>query len=126
MHELGLVMHVIRSVEAVAAENHISEVSAVTLEIGEVSGVVHRYLTDCWAWAVKKTEVLHNAALIIESTPAITHCDSCDREYSTVSHGKICPYCGSGNTWLLTGTEMNIKEISVPCREASTAAAPSE
>ena len=120
MHELGLVMHVIRSVEEVAAENHIAEIRAVTLEIGEVSGVVHRYMTDCWAWAVKKTEVLQNAELIIESTPAITHCDNCGKEYSTVSHGKICPYCGSGNTWLLVGTEMNIKEILVPSQEVTT------
>lgn len=122
MHELGLVMHVIHSVEDVAAENHISEVSAVTLEIGEVSGVVHRYMTDCWAWAVKKTEVLQNAELIIESTPAITHCDNCGKEYSTVSYGKICPHCGSGNTWLLTGTEMNIKEILVPSQKVTTKA----
>ena len=119
MHELGLVMHVIRSVEEVAADNQISEVSAVTLEIGEVSGVVHRYLTDCWAWAVKKTEVLQNAELIIEATPAMTHCDGCGRDYRTVSYGKICPNCGSGETWLLTGTEMNIKEILVPCDEES-------
>ena len=125
MHELGLVMHVIRSVEEVAAENHIAEIRAVTLEIGEVSGVVHRYLTDCWAWAVKKTEVLQDAELIIESMPAITHCDSCDNAYPTVSYGKICPYCGSGNTWLLTGTEMNIKEILVSSQEVSTEAVPS-
>ena len=126
MHELGLVMHVIRSVEEVAAKNHIAEVCAVTLEIGEVSGVVHRYLTDCWAWAVKKTEVLQNAELVIESTPAITHCDCCEKEYRTVSYGKICPHCGSENTWLLTGTEMNIKEIFVSSQEISTEAVTSQ
>ena len=120
MHELGLVMHVIRTVEDVAEKNQIPQVSAVTLEIGEVSGVVHRYLTDCWAWAVMKTDILQNAELIIEATPAITHCDGCGKDYSTVSHGKICPYCGSGETWLLTGTEMNIKEILVPCEQQNT------
>ena len=121
MHELGLVMHVIRSVEEVAAENRIPQVSAVTLEIGEVSGVVHRYLTDCWAWAVKKSDTLQNARLIIEETPALTYCDSCGKQYRTVSYGKICPHCGSAETWLLTGTEMNIKEILVPCQDESDA-----
>ncbi len=114
MHELGIVMHVIKSVENVARENQLTEVSGVTLEIGEVSGVVHHYLTDCWQWAVKKTEVLQNAELRIESLPAVTHCDNCQADYPTVPNGKICPCCGSDKTWLLTGTEMNIKEIEVP------------
>ncbi len=124
MHELGLVMHVIKSVEAVAEENNIPEVSVVTLEIGEVSGVVHRYLTDCWAWAVQKTEVLKNAQLQIEATPAVTHCDHCGENYPTVAHGKICPHCGSGETWLLTGTEMNIKEILVPYEDEKPSSSP--
>ncbi len=114
MHELGIVMHVIKSVENVAQENQLDSISAVTLEIGEVSGVVHHYLTDCWAWAVKKTDILKDAELRIESLPAVTHCDGCQADYPTVEYGKICPHCGSDKTWLLTGTEMNIKEIEVP------------
>ncbi len=51
MHELGIVFHVIKSVEQIAKENQVSLVSAVTLEIGEVSGIVPSYLTDCWRWA---------------------------------------------------------------------------
>ncbi len=121
MHELGIVMHVIKSVEEVARQNELSQVSAVTLEIGEVSGVVHNYLTDCWAWAVKKTDVLKDAELRIEALPAVTHCDSCGENYPTVENGKICPHCGSDKTWLLTGNEMNIKEIEVPYPSAEEA-----
>ncbi len=120
MHELGIVMHVIHSVEEVARENKLSQVSAVTLEIGEVSGVVHHYLTDCWQWAVKKTDVLQNAQLRIESLPAVTHCDMCQSDYPTVEYGKTCPHCGSEDTWLLTGREMNIKEIEVPLPDSET------
>ena len=29
----------------------------------------------------------------------------------TVRYGRICPYCGSGNTFLVTGNEYNSKEI---------------
>ena len=28
-----------------------------------------------------------------------------------MSYYRTCPYCGSGSTWLLTGNEVNIKEI---------------
>ena len=63
MHELGIVFHVIKSVEEVGRQNCLTRVSAVTLEIGEVSGVVPSYLTDCWDWAVKKSDLLRGAEL---------------------------------------------------------------
>ena len=51
MHELGVVFYVVKDVKKVAEENHVEKVSAVTLEIGEGSGILHDYLTDCWNWA---------------------------------------------------------------------------
>lgn len=111
MHELGIVFHIIKSVERVAAENDLERVSAVVLELGEVSGVVPDYLTDCWKWAAAKTELVEGSELRIEMLPAMTRCDGCGRDYPTVAHGKTCPHCQSGNTWLLTGNEVNIKEI---------------
>ena len=111
MHELGIVFHVIKSVERVAEDNHLEKVSAVVLELGEVSGVVPDYLTDCWKWAADKEELVSGSKLKIETLTAVTHCDGCGRDYPTVAHGRTCPYCHSGNTWLLTGNEVNIKEI---------------
>ena len=111
MHELGIVFHIIRSVEKVVVENGLEKVSAVVLELGEVSGVVPDYLTDCWKWAAARTELVKGSELRIETLPAITHCDGCGKDYPTVAHGRTCPCCGSGDTWLLTGNEVNIKEI---------------
>ena len=48
MHELGIIVHVMRTVEEVAAENNLTEIRSVTCEIGEVSGVVPEYMTDCF------------------------------------------------------------------------------
>ena len=75
MHELGVVFHIMDSLEKVAAENEVEGISKVVLELGEVSTVIETY--------------------------------------STVEHGKICPYCHSPDTWLLQGSEFNIKEIEV-------------
>ena len=47
MHELGIVFHIIDSIEEVGRQNKLRSVSTVTLELGEVSGVVHTYLEDC-------------------------------------------------------------------------------
>ena len=111
MHELGIVFHIIRSVEKVAAENDLEKVSAVVLELGEVSGVVPDYLTDCWRWAAAKSELASGSELRIETLPAVNRCGGCGADYPTVAHGRTCPRCGSGDTWLLTGNEVNIKEI---------------
>ena len=35
------------------------------------------------------------------------------KDYDTVPQGRICPHCGSEKTWLLTGNEVNIKDITI-------------
>lgn len=111
MHELGVVFHIMKGVKRVAAENNLTEVASVTVELGQVSAVIPHYLTDCWRWASDKEELLRGAALKIEELPAITYCEACEKTYSTVEHGKICPYCGSGKTYLVQGDQVMIKEI---------------
>ena len=114
MHELGIVFYIIRDVKEAAAANHVEHVSAVVMDIGEVSTVVPEYLTDCWRWAADKEDLLRGSELRINIIPAVTHCDGCGCEYGTVLNGKTCPQCGSGDTWLLRGNEVEIKEIEVP------------
>ena len=113
MHELGLVNYVVKQVSKIAEENNVTKVGSVTLEFGEVSGIVTSYLYDYWNWYTKKFPLFDGAKLICETIPAITWCDNCKQTYPTVKYGKTCPHCGSGNTWLLQGNEMNIKEIEV-------------
>ena len=111
MHELGIVFHIIKSVEEIGAQNELTKVASVTLEIGEVSGIVPEYLTDCWKWAVKKSKLLDGSELRVEQIDAVTYCEACGRTYPTVQYAKICPHCGSDKTYLVTGSEVNIKEI---------------
>ena len=113
MHELGIVFYIIRDVKKAAEENLVDKVSAVVMNIGEVSTVVPELLTDCWRWAADREEVLKGAELKCNIIPAVTWCDSCKSEYATVAHGRKCPNCGSDNTWLLRGSEVEIKEIEV-------------
>lgn len=111
MHELGTVFYVIREVEQVVEENRLTQVASVTLEIGEVSGIIPYYLTDCWQWAIQKSQYLKEAELKIETVPAVTFCEDCKQTYPTVKYAKICPHCKSEHTYLVSGNEYNIKEI---------------
>ena len=100
MHELGIVFHVIKTVERVGAENDLTRAASVTRE-----------LVSCWDWAVQRSDLLRGAQLHIDTLPAVTHCGGCGADYPTVAHGRVCPHCGSGDTWLLRGSEISIKEI---------------
>ena len=111
MHELGIVFHIIKTIERIGEENRLNTVTEVTLELGEVSGVIPGELNDCWNWAVKKTGLMNEAKLLIEKIPALTFCESCKETYGTIRHGRICPYCGSEMTYLVQGNEINLKEI---------------
>ncbi len=112
MHELGVVFHIIDDVTAAGKENGLESISSVTVRLGTVSGVIPSYLDDCWKWAVKRTEMLKAAELIIEPIEAVTFCEDCKQEYDTIKHGKICPNCGSAHTYLLQGNEFLIDEIA--------------
>ena len=114
MHELGIVYHIIRDVKNVARANGVSRVSSVTLLLGEVSGVVPDLLLDAWRWAADKKPIVRGAELIVEPVEAVTHCEACGRNYATVERGKTCPHCGSGETYLLQGREVMIKQIETP------------
>ena len=111
MHELGIVNYVVKQIEEVAKENELTKISSVTLEFGEVSGIVAEYLLDYWKWYTKKLPLFEGSELKCETIPAITWCNHCRSTYPTVQYGKTCPNCGSGETWLQQGSEMNIKEI---------------
>lgn len=54
MHELGIVFHMIKTVGRIAEENALTSVASVTLELGEVSGVIPHELTSCWTGPLRK------------------------------------------------------------------------
>ncbi len=114
MHELGIVFYIIRDVKKAAQENGVERISAVVMNIGEVSTIVPEYIMDCWRWAADKEDLLRGAELKINTLPAVSYCEDCGMEYETVRFGKTCPHCGSEKTYLLRGNEVEIKEIEVP------------
>ncbi len=111
MHELGIVFHMIDTLEEVARVHELATISKVTLNLGEVSGVLPDYLVDCWNWAVKRTNVLRAAELNVVPINAVTVCNDCGKTYPTMAYGKVCPHCQSPNTVLLHGNEIEIDTI---------------
>ena len=46
MHELGIVVHISKTLEELAQENNITDIRRVTLQIGKVSGICLLYTSD--------------------------------------------------------------------------------
>ncbi len=111
MHELGIITHMVQTLTDVCEEQNISKLGKVTLQVGEVSGIMTDYFVDCWDWFKKKHDCLCESTLVLEKIEAVTFCDDCQKTYATVKHGIECPYCRSKNTYLVTGDECIIKEI---------------
>lgn len=111
MHELGIIIHLNKTLHEIAEENQLHEIGTVVLEVGEVSAIIPHYLSDCWEYYRKKFPLIEQANLVIDVMPASSYCEDCQKSYPTVQYGKTCPYCHNGNTYLLTGNECNIREI---------------
>ena len=111
MHEMGIIINLANTLADTANEEGLVNIGKVVLQVGEVSGIMTDCFEDCWNYFKKKHEVLKESQLVIETIPAVTYCSSCGQHYETVKYGRECPYCHSGETWLVQGNECVIKEI---------------
>ena len=110
MHELGIMMNVIATVEKIARENNVEQVETLVLQVGELSPVVPHYLHACFPAAVDGT-LLEKTELKIEILPANARCEACGHVYHLPEHPGGCPKC-AGDRWeILSGREFLIKEI---------------
>ncbi len=110
MHELGVVMEVVKNVEQVAQHNRVTVIDKLILQIGELSSMIPRYVEACYPAAVDGT-MLENTTLEIEVIPANARCNGCGHIYRLMEHKEGCPKCKDGDRVLLRGKEFLIKEI---------------
>lgn len=113
MHELGVVLEVVKTVEQFVEENTVTgKLEKLVLQIGELSSIIPKYVEAVYPAAVDKT-ILENTTLEIEVMPANARCKKCTKVFNAVEHRAICPKCESKEVELLSGREFFIKEISV-------------
>ncbi len=111
MHELGIVVHVAKTLTELAEENNLERIGSVTLEVGEVSGIITDYFVDCWNYFKVRYPLLKECEMKLEIIKGINYCTECQHEYEAIRYGRICPKCHSERTYLKQGNECNIKQI---------------
>lgn len=110
MHELGIVIQVVKQVEDFAKQNDVKKIKKLVLEIGELSGVVPHYIEDVYPMAVENS-TLKNTKLQINILPGLGSCKSCGFGYNLFQSDNTCPLCDSNDYEVISGTDFNIKEI---------------
>ncbi|MDZ7795367.1 MAG: hydrogenase maturation nickel metallochaperone HypA [Spirochaetia bacterium] len=110
MHELGIVIQIVKQMEDFMDENNIRRIDTLVLQVGELSGVVPKYLEDVYPIAVEKSR-LEDTNLELEITPGIGQCEGCNFNYNLVENDNLCPRCGSANFRIITGKEFMIHRI---------------
>ncbi|SEW26656.1 hydrogenase maturation nickel metallochaperone HypA [[Clostridium] fimetarium] len=110
MHELGVLNSMVHTIERIINEQDLTEVQKLVIEVGELSGIVPRYLEQCWPAAAYKT-FMENTELELIIIPGIVKCRSCGRVFNAVYSDLSCPNCESTQMDILEGNDIMIKEI---------------
>lgn len=112
MHELGVLLQVVKQVEGVARQNKVSHIEKVVLQVGELSSMIPAYMYKLYPMATEGS-ILAGSELHIDILPANALCKDCRKVFGIVEHQGICPYCASPSHEIISGREFMIKEILV-------------
>ena len=113
MHELGICDAMLKMVRGIMEREELDEVSRITVEVGSLSGVMPKFLADCWVAVTDGTE-LQDAEFVIEELAGTAACLDCGEEFVADLNDLTCPKCGGKKLNPLTGRDLTLKEILVP------------
>ena len=113
MPEIGILCQVVKEVERVARDNAIDHVDGVVLQIGELTGMVPQFFEEYYDMVTEDHPIVAGSKLGIEILPGLGRCRECGGEYNVAANEGACPYCGSRDKEILSGTQFLIKEIVV-------------
>jgi hydrogenase nickel incorporation protein HypA/HybF len=110
MHELGIVINIVKQMEDYMLENNLTKIEKIVLQVGKLSEIYPRFLLDVFPIAVENTK-LAQTQLIIEETIGIGQCKECDFAFDLIENNNECPICGSKQFSIISGREFLIKEL---------------
>ena len=114
MHEVALAMGMVDELLRIGRENNAKRITAVSLRIGKMSGIV----TDSLKFAFDAVKLEHpellTAEITINEVPLIYECNDCDISFSTDDYRfPECPECKSYNLKLISGEEQDIENVEL-------------
>jgi len=113
MHELSIAYSLVRAADAAARDFGYSEVSAVHLRLGALSGIAKDALLFSYDLATEGSR-LAGSRLLIEDVPVIIFCEQCQTEQvlPSIQHFR-CPVCNIPSADIRQGRELDIVGLEV-------------
>ena len=111
MHEMSVAASVIEIAEEQAREKGASKIISVTLNVGDLSGVMAEAVAFCYEACAKGT-LAENSRLIINKVTARAFCPQCEKEFTPGSRFVICPSC-SGFARITAGEDLSVERMEV-------------
>lgn len=113
MHELGICDAMLKMIRGIMRDEELECISRITVEVGSLSGVMPRFLADCWEAVADGTE-LQEAEFVIEELAGTARCLDCNAEFVADLNNLRCPACRGDKLTPLTGRDLTLKELLVP------------
>lgn len=111
MHEFSLATEIVEIVKENVAMAGKSLVTAIDLEIGELSGVEETALRTALESLVLGT-AMEKAAIRASHPKGLAKCKECSQEYHLSDMFTLCPSCQSFQKDILSGKEFNVLSIT--------------
>ena len=112
MHEMGIISGVLDAVNASARDAGANAVCAVNLRIGVMTEAIADALEFAFE-ALSEGTLCEGADLAIEWVNPRSVCMECGNEFDHDRFHRTCPECGSYETVLVAGRELEISSIEV-------------
>jgi hydrogenase nickel incorporation protein HypA/HybF len=114
MHESSLAHSILEIVDEQCREQGCASVEAVTVRLGQATGVMPESLQFAFD-ALKENTVAKTATLTFEIVPVGGRCNTCEKEFDVPDMQYIfeCPLCGSKEFEISRGREMEIAEMEM-------------
>lgn len=110
MHEMGLTDAMMKMVGRIVKTEGLTVVNRVTVEIGDLSGVVPRFLENCWEAVTAGTDFEHTTLTIV-TVPGTLRCEDCCHVFPADLDDLSCPKCRGQKLTPLSGRDMTIQQI---------------
>ena len=121
MHELSIALSIIEGVEEELGRRPGSQVAAVHLKLGPLSGVVKDALLFSYELACEGS-TLHGSKLEIEEVPVVIYCPECKGEQPAASIQRLCcSVCGTPSADVRRGTELEVCALELRDEHATAA-----
>jgi hydrogenase nickel incorporation protein HypA/HybF len=112
MHEVSIMNNAMKIILDKANENNAKKINSITVNIGELSGVMPEALTFAFEMCSKES-IAEGALFHIQRIKATAACTACNCIFEIDHYNKLCPKCNKYSSNILTGYELNIDSMEV-------------